>query len=375
MKKKSIAVIGQGFVGGSLTTVFAERGFDVHTYDVNGFSAEGSFALSIVEDAQFALNSAWFSIDEAGNLTKEKWGNRLNASVAPDKGIKKLVSITESDDSVKQCSKFTGVYFLCLPTPMLKTGQCDTSIVESVLEELAAIPGAENRVAVIKSTIPPGTTEYFNKKFSGTGLGVVFNPEFLTERTALHDMRHQSRIIIGGEERHSNRVRDVYRAAFHDVPIVKTSSTTAEMVKYMRNCFFAAKVSIANEFWQLCSALARDGYDIDYDRAIECSSYDQRFGSTHWNVPGPDGDRGFGGSCFPKDINALIFLAKEYKIDPKMMSATWEKNLEVRRDKNWERLVGRVVAQDIKEQDDEFAEAAAHWAKVVEFVDVVHMQK
>jgi UDPglucose 6-dehydrogenase len=166
-------------------------------------------------------------------------------------------------------------------------------------------------------------------------------------------MREQNRIILGGPRPYINTVRNIFQRAFPKVPIVKTSSTTAEMVKYVTNCMLAVKVSFANEVSQICEALDNNGLNIDYDKVVEYAKFDRRLGDSHWSVPGPvpthDGRhvRGFGGHCFPKDINALMSVARQYNIDPKVMQAAWEKNLEVRGpdDRDWEKQVGRAVSK------------------------------
>lgn len=307
MKKKSIAVIGQGFVGGSLTTVFAEKGFDVYVYDKVGKEAPGA---------------------------KRPPKEFRNAPIA---------SVEELVAGCERVEDFSRVYFVCLPTPMFEDGEADLRIVEETLDKLSAVSG--NRVAVVKSTVPPGSTEKWNKKYEGTGLYVVFNPEFLTEANALNDMRNQSRIVLGGPRPWINEVKQVFQAAFPEVPIVKTSSTTAEMVKYVTNCFLATKVSFANEVSQICTALDSSGLNIDYDKVIEYAKLDARLGESHWSVPGPDGDYGYGGSCFPKDINALITVATKLGVQPTILSASWLKNLEVRRDCDWRKMDGRAVSK------------------------------
>lgn len=302
----SVAVIGQGFVGGSLTTVFSERGESVFVYDKAEKKAPGGISCSSLES---------------------------------------LVKTCESSNN------FSSVYFVCLPTPMFEDGSADLSIVESVLLELANFPG--DRIAVVKSTVPPGSTENWNKKFSKTGLRVVFNPEFLTEANALDDMRQQNRIILGGPRPYINTVKQLFQRAFPKIPIVKTSSTTAEMVKYLTNCHLAVKVSFANEVAQVCEALDGAGYDIDYDKVVEYAKHDKRLGDTHWSVPGPvpthDGRyvRGFGGHCFPKDLNALISLARSLNVKPTVLESAWTKNLEIRGpdDRDWEKQIGRAVSK------------------------------
>jgi UDPglucose 6-dehydrogenase len=101
------------------------------------------------------------------------------------------------------------------------------------------------------------------------------------------------------------------------------------------------KVSYANEIYQLCEKL-----EIDYDKVIEYARYDDRLGNSHWSVPGPDGDFGFGGHCFPKDIAALTYVANQLGVDTTMLVATMAKNVLVRTDLDWTRQVGRAVSKN-----------------------------
>ena len=316
-------MIGQGFVGGSLTTVFSERGETVYVYDKAGKVAHGGIA----------------------GFTRQT----TREVVTPK-------SLTEFVRECEGASGFTGVYFVCVPTPMYEDGSCDTNVVEDVLELLAVAPyGADSpqRIAVLKSTVPPGSTEKWNEQFSDRDLHVVFNPEFLTEANAVNDMRDQNRIVLGGPRPYINTVRNVFMRAFPKVPIIKTSSTTAEMVKYVTNCMLAVKVAFANEMSQICEELDKDGLNVDYDKVVEYIKFDRRLGETHWSVPGPvptqDGRyvKGFGGHCFPKDLNALMSVARSYGIEPTVMRSAWDKNLEVRlpEDRDWEKQVGRAVSK------------------------------
>ena len=224
--------------------------------------------------------------------------------------------------------------FICLPTPMEQTGKCHTGILESVIKEINDI--SKGKILIVKSTIPPGTTENWNKTFKN--VKIVFNPEFLTEANALDDYKNQNRIILGGPRKVNSKVKLLFTKAFPKVPIIHTSSTYAEMVKYITNCFLATKVSFANEMYQICESL-----DIDYDKVIEYSKHDERLGYSHWNVPGPDGDFGYGGHCFPKDVNALMSLARDLGIDPIILEAVDIKNNDVRKNRDWEKQKGRAV--------------------------------
>lgn len=319
---KQIGVIGQGFVGGSLAQVFAERGHMVVTYDKAGHCALGAHAAAVEQ-----------------------------VEHDHERPMRLAASVTEF---TQVCvSRGIDVIFVCVPTPMKKDGSCDTSIVESVLREMADVPG--ERVAVVKSTVPPGSTVKWNERFNATGLQVVFCPEFLTEANALDDMREQDRIILGGPIGAVERVEQVMKAAFSGVPVHKTTSTNAEMVKWTANAFLAVKVSYANEVYQLCQAL---GTDVTYDEVVRLATLDGRLGSSHWKVPGPmradtaDGPAtgdyafGWGGSCLVKDCNAWISLAKALGVSPTMTEAAWQKNLEVRPGRDWEQLKGRAVVDD-----------------------------
>ncbi len=234
-----------------------------------------------------------------------------------------------------------GIIFACLPTPMRKDGTCDTRLVMKVIKQIDDIAGRldDNKIVVVKSTVPPGTTASIDDMCDN--IDVIFSPEFLTEANSFDDFKNQTRIILGGSRPATSIVKTMFRKAFPHVPIIKTGSRTAEAVKYFTNCFLATKVSFANEIKQIC-----DTCDVDYDKVVEYALYDDRLGKSHWSVPGPDGDFGFGGHCFPKDLNALIQIAHNGEVVPTMLNATWEKNSEVRSDKDWEAMAGRAVSDD-----------------------------
>ena len=242
-------------------------------------------------------------------------------------------------DLVMECD----VMFVCVPTPMNKDGSCHTDIVEEVITEINEIvletesyPYHIKPIVVIKSTVPPGTTDRLHSK--NRGIDVIFNPEFLTEMNFIEDFKNQNRIILGGIRRGTSLLRQVYSKVFPTAHIIKTGSITAEMVKYMTNAYLATKISFANEIKMICDKL-----DIDYDKIVEYTTLDDRFGKTHWSVPGPDGDLGFGGHCLPKDINALISVAHEFGIEPEVLEAVVETNNKVRKNRDWENMKGRAV--------------------------------
>ena len=121
--------------------------------------------------------------------------------------------------------------------------------------------------------------------------------------------------------------------------IIKTNSTYAEMVKYMTNAFLATKVSFANEIYQICEKVG-----ADYDKVVEYATLDERLGKSHWMVPGHDGDFGYGGHCFPKDLSALIHLSEKHNTTNNVLKATRDTNDKLRKNRDWEGMKGRAVS-------------------------------
>ena len=227
--------------------------------------------------------------------------------------------------------------FLSVPTPSNPNGSMHLGILESVLQDIQLVNDRKDNIILIRSTITPGTTTKLCKKF--TKLNIVFNPEFLTERSAKFDFINQSRFILGGRKRNTARVAELYKWRFGDsVPCIETNFETAEMIKYMNNCFFATKVSFMNEMYQIA-----DKSGVDWDLAVEGFVRDGRIGHSHLAVPGPDGKLGFGGSCFPKDIQAIINYGNELGLNMNTLKGAWNTNLEVRPERDWEKLEGRAI--------------------------------
>ena len=272
-----------------------------------------------------------------GSAVREGMLNHFTV-LAYDKDPNKYSNVSGIEEIV---TSKANVIFVCVPTPMRKSGECDLSILQAALQEINEVAQKTNlcKTIVIKSTIPPGTTNTLNTEYSN--LAITFNPEFLTEANAVEDYKNQNRIIIGGDRPHTSEVKRIFAKAFPKVPIIKTSATIAETIKYVTNTFLSMKVSYANEIYQLCGALG-----IDYDKVIEYARYDDRLGNSHWSVPGPDGDFGYGGHCFPKDIAALQHLAQQFNIDTTMLDATVSKNNMVRTDLDWTKQIGRAVSED-----------------------------
>lgn len=271
-----------------------------------------------------------------GTAMKEGFSQYFNSLNTFDKFSKDNCSVNSLQELVNK-SKFI---FICLPTPMKKTGECDTSIIEMEIESINKLSAKNsNRIVIIKSTVPPGTTDRLNTIHKN--INILFNPEFLTESNFINDFKSQNRIILGGKDNIINELVPIYRKVFPKTKIIKTDSKSAEMVKYVTNTFLATKVSFANEIKALCSMA-----NIDYDKVARYAQLDNRLGKSHWDVPGPDGKIGFGGSCFPKDINALIYFGEQLGVSMEILKSVWLKNLSLRPEKDWEELVGRAISND-----------------------------
>jgi UDPglucose 6-dehydrogenase len=243
-----------------------------------------------------------------------------------------------SNSSISQICSDCEIIFVCVPTPMRKSGECDTRILRSAIIDLDSTCKKLRKrpTVVIKSTIPPGTTAKINSEVS---IDVCFSPEFLTEANSFDDFKNQTRVIIGGSG--ARKVKSMFRKPFPDIPIVVTKSETAEMVKYFINCFLSAKVTFSNQMYDICQAA-----NIDYDKVCEYALLDNRIGKTHLAVPGPDGDRGFGGHCFPKDLTAMKFHAKKLNVNDDFLNQISLSNENYRNNKDWLEMKGRAVADD-----------------------------
>ena len=249
---------------------------------------------------------------------------------------------TKSIHTLEETVNDSDYIFLSVPTPSHPDGSIHLGILESVLRDIQVVNKRKDNIILIRSTIVPGTTSKLCKKF--TNLNIVFNPEFLTERSAKFDFINQSRFILGGRKRNTARVAELYRWRFGDsVPCIETNFETSEMIKYMNNCYFATKVSFLNEM-----KLVADKAGVDWDMAIEGFIRDGRIGHSHMSVPGPDGKMGFGGSCFPKDVQAMISFGKSLGVDMNTLSGVWGTNINIRPERDWEELKGRAIIKKNK---------------------------
>jgi len=271
----SIGVIGNGFVGNAVVYAFDSE-HDVKVYDTDSSKANSSFDETINQD----------------------------------------------------------IIFVCVPTPMIdiEGGECNLSIIENVFAEINKSIIKKDNIFVIKSTVPIGTTQKLQEKYSN--ITIVHSPEFLTAKNAKMDFITASRHIIGipfnAKNSNHQKLIKLYEERFFGALILTMDSNESEFVKYSCNSFLATKVSYFNEL-----KLLSDKLNLDWDLIMKGILSDERIGNSHTSVPGHDGDRGFGGTCFPKDINALINTMELYGIDPFILKAAWNQNKNVRSNWDW----------------------------------------
>lgn len=232
------------------------------------------------------------------------------------------------DCTLQELVDFSNLIFICVPTPMEKNGSCYTAIVESVVSELANLKADLNKL-VIRSTVPVGTSEK---------LKCNFMPEFLTEKNWRQDVVNCKEWVFGvhDEERFD---KSVLLELANDRQIHYCTTKEAEICKNIKNAFLATKVSFFNEVYELCDKLG-----VDYEQAKRLILLDERINASHTEVPGHDGKKGFGGTCFPKDIRSLLFQMHNVDMDSYILKAAINRNEIVDRpEKEWENNKGRSV--------------------------------
>lgn len=282
-----IGIVGLGYVGGAVAHAYKRRDVEVHTFDLD--------------------------------LTKNPTCSTL----------------------VDLVNKANLIY-IAVPTPMNRDGSCDISIIEQVVGDVCSTDS--QKVIIIKSTVPPGTTERLQTQFPQHAF--LFSPEFLTEANYLHDYLYQDVMLIGKTNHVSQELAEwVLQSqselieALHFGKVV--SATAAEMYKYVANLFLATKVSFANEMADVASAVG-----VSWNEIQELVTHDPRLGKSHWKVPGPDGHKGFGGTCFPKDVSAIIAEARKLNVKTPLLTSAWYRNVSIDRpERDWEQLKGRAVTE------------------------------
>lgn len=228
------------------------------------------------------------------------------------------------------------IIFVSVPTPMNKDGSCYLDIVKSVLDDLKNIN--YSNFIVLRSTVPVGTCN---------NLKCYFMPEFLTEKNYLNDFINNKNWIFGifdNNLKFQKLIKDLFyfakknnRIKFDDIIFV--SNNEAEMIKMFKNSFLATKISFCNEVYQFCQIK-----DIDYNIIKKYTTDDIRIGESHTNVPGHDGKKGFGGTCFPKDTASLKYEMIKSGMKPFILEAIINRNeLIDRPDKDWNNNIGRAV--------------------------------
>jgi UDPglucose 6-dehydrogenase len=240
--------------------------------------------------------------------------------------------------SLEEVCKKSEFIFICVPTPILEDGSgIDLSIVEENVDQIAKYIEGTDKIIIIKSTSVPGTTARLAKKYPNVNF--AFNPEFLTEANFLEDFVNSDRCVIGAfDDLTSRRLVSLYKQHFPKMPIFQSDPTTAEMVKYMANCYLATKVIFANEMFDLCEKLG-----IKYEEVKKLTVADHRIFDSHLDVTTM---RGFGGKCFPKDMMALIGLADQLGVETELLDTAWKKNLKIRKVKDWEEIPFAVTKKN-----------------------------
>ena len=294
-----IAIIGLGFVGLSLTSVLASKGFKVVGIDVD----------------------------------KEKCRNISNGVLPffePDlektlkKGLKNKLQIENDVSVVQDCD----LIFVTVGTPQNKTGAIDLSIIKKAMKSLGKSirKTKKQHIILVKSTVVPGTMkdiilpilENNSKKKAGKDFGLISNPEFLQESTAIRDTEFPHAVVLGGYKTKFMKDMEKFFTKLHPkTPIIITNHQTAEMIKYANNSFLATKISFINQLSNICQKIPGANID-DIAKTI---GLDPRIGKLFLNA-GP----GYGGSCLPKDMKALIKFAKIAGVKPTLLNAVEDVN-------------------------------------------------
>lgn len=280
---KKILIVGYGFVGKAMKEFF-EGNFDVAVYDP---------------------------------FTKE-----LEKSEAKVKLIKNKVDCNGFDLSV-----------ICVPTEMNPDGSVNISIVENSIEWL------ESPYILIKSTIPPGTTDMLIKKYRKN---IVFSPEYIGESTYVtpwwkdigymdpKDMKKHDFFIFGGDKKNTSEVLQFFKKVMGPIAkYIQTDATTAELTKYMVNSWGSTKVMFCNEFARIAETLG-----VDYDELRELWLLDGRINRMHTAVF--KDKRGFGGKCFPKDISGIVKTSENAGYEPKLLKEVINSNARIRKEMGME---------------------------------------
>ena len=234
------------------------------------------------------------------------------------------------------------IIFISVPTPMNEDGSCFLNIVESVVDDISKIVNLDEKLVVIRSTIPPGTSKRLN---------CYFMPEFLTEKNYIDDFVNNPEWVFGVKGNDTlqdsifmETIKKMIELAHYNNKIKYDNisyvlNTEAEMIKLFRNTFLATKIAYCNEISEFCE---KSG--INYESVRDLATRDTRIGGSHTNVPGHDGKKGFGGTCFPKDINSLLHEMKKLDMDSYILKSVITRNETHDRPENdWKEDKGRAT--------------------------------
>jgi len=243
-----------------------------------------------------------------------------------DKNVEQfIVDPKHNNNTIEELVEFNpSVTFICVPTPVAEDGSCDTNIVKDVLIELSMRD--YKGVVVVKSTIIPDYLHEFKREFD---LKIVYNPEFLTEANANEDFKNPPFQVFGGKWKDCEVVEKAYlrHSSVRIVPTFKVDLTTASLLKYTINSWLATKVVFFNELYKLHKS---GSSAVGWEQFTDMLSRDERIGGSHMKVPGPDGDFGFGGHCFPKDTQALLKYAESKNVKLSVLKKATDTNNKIR---------------------------------------------
>lgn len=240
----------------------------------------------------------------------------------------------DSLDAVWAKAQFT---FICVPTPQrIESGKYggpfDGTAVDQCMEALGAQESTLSKTVILTSTTLPSKIAEYQKKWPH--LRLVVCPEFLRQNTAREDYLKPRLRILGGTEDDAKAVQDLFvgYSTCAPCPVGFCDAIGAALIKYMNNTFLATKVSMLNQFYELWQ---KSGSTAGWEELMEALHLDERLGNSHYQIPGPDGDRGWGGKCYPKDANALLREAKELGVELSILQEAWNYNLSVRKNIDW----------------------------------------
>lgn len=229
------------------------------------------------------------------------------------------------------------VIFLCVPTPILKSGAIDKSALYDSIDNLIK-NNIKDKIIIIKSTATSGTTDELAERYND--FEFAFCPEFLKEKTSIEDMLNMNRVIVGTfSDDIFNIIKKIFIEAGYSEDKCKylhVDTKTSETIKYASNTFLATKITFANELYNICNLLG-----VDYETVVDAICLDSRIDKSYgWRVPGEDGKKGFSQKCLPKDLSAFIHLAKESGYFPNFLMEVWRSNLDFRGEQDWLEIPG-----------------------------------